>query len=215
MAGTRHGSGYCRVVGSFAVLFICTANHCRSPLAAQLTREELRARFGVDDAWTIDSAGTDVDPGRPMHRFASQVLRDRSIPVTEHAAAAASVGRLQAANLVLTASRRHRGWVVTQAPAVLGRTFTILQFARLADQVAEIAGPDPSELGQQLVAAAKLARAGMQPVATPDLDDVNDPIGRPLEAFEACADTLSDAIRRILRPLRLEPSHSRSAVLGG
>jgi len=40
---------------SFGVLFVCTANHCRSPIAEHLLRRELASR---DLDWSVASAGT-------------------------------------------------------------------------------------------------------------------------------------------------------------
>ena len=44
----------------YNVLFVCTGNICRSPLAEELLRRELEQR-GVGDRFTVDSAGTDAD----------------------------------------------------------------------------------------------------------------------------------------------------------
>ncbi len=107
------------------------------------------------------------------------------------------------ADLVLTAARRHRSSVVSMVPSALGRTFTILQFARLCAQVAPIVADDPGELGRQLVVQAKLARSSLQPVPV-ELDDLADPMGRGVEDFRVCADELQVAIEQILRPLELE-----------
>ena len=43
------------------LLFVCTGNLCRSPLAAAL----LRARVAVDGAWDIDAAGIAATAGLP------------------------------------------------------------------------------------------------------------------------------------------------------
>ena len=85
-------------------------------------------------------------------------------------------------------------------PAAVGRTFTILQFARLCDQVEPISTAEAGDAGRRLVVEAKLARSSLQPVPGED-DDLPDPMGRGIAEFEVCADRLQDAIDRILRPL--------------
>ena len=92
--------------------------------------------------------------------------------------------------------------MVSTVPKAVGRTFTILQFARLCDEVDSISSTDPGELGRQLVVEAKLARSSLQPVPG-EQDDLPDPMGRGPAEFEACADRLQNAIDRMLRPLNL------------
>ncbi|MEY4968716.1 MAG: hypothetical protein RLZZ261_487 [Bacteroidota bacterium] len=40
------------------VLMVCLGNICRSPVAQGVLEDELRAHFGPDHGWTVDSAGT-------------------------------------------------------------------------------------------------------------------------------------------------------------
>jgi protein-tyrosine phosphatase len=187
-------------LSTFRVLFVCTANHCRSPIAEQLLAFEVAKRFGATDAWQVESAGTDTPGPWPLHEFAAAVLAERIPRVADHHSIELGTAAIKRSDLVLTATRRHRGIVVSSVPAAVGRTFTILQFARLCEAVSAFTGTDPGDLGRQLVIEAKLARSALQPVAG-DLDDLPDPMGRGLGEFRSCADRLQDAIHRILRPL--------------
>ena len=189
-------------MSSFRVLFVCTANYCRSPIAQQLLIAECDRKFGPANSWIVESAGTDVRVVRPMHEFSVEVLRRRSAFVEGHWSVEVNNTMLERADLVLTASREHRAAVVRLLPAAIGRAFTIRQFARLAAVVDPIESTDPGELGRRLLTEAKAARALLQPVS-PELDDLPDPMGGPIEGFEACAATLDVSIELILRPLRL------------
>lgn len=193
----------------FRVLMVCTANHCRSPMAEQLLRDAAARRFG-DGGWTVDSAGTQIPGPWPLHEHAATVLAARLPTVRPHTSQPLSTATVTAADLILTASRRHRGIVVKGVPAAIGRTFTIRQFARLCDAVPSLttgAGgrdgadrADAGEWGRRLVTEAKLARSSLQPVPG-EQEDLPDPMGGSLADFELCADRLQDAIGRILRPL--------------
>lgn len=187
---------------SFRVLMVCTANHCRSPIAQQLLHHDSVAKFGPAGAWQVDSAGTDVRAPWPMHDHARTVLEERISEVGPHHSTDLIAEAVRDADLVLTAARQHRGVVVTMVPAAIGRTFTILQFARLCDQVAPITGGDSGDLGRELVVQAKLARSTLQPVPV-EQDDLPDPMGRGLADFRLCADRLQAAVDSILRPLEL------------
>jgi len=189
----------------FRVLMVCTANHCRSPIAEQLLAHDALEQFGKSGDWQVESAGTDIPGPWPLHKFAEAVLAERIPVVARHQSTSLTAAAIARSDLVLTATRRHRGVVASTLPAAVGRTFTILQFARLCDQVGPISGPEPGELGRQLVVDAKLARSSLQPVAG-ELDDLPDPMGRGLPEFRECADRLQDAIDRILRPLDVSRS---------
>ena len=185
---------------AFRVLFVCTANHCRSPIAEQLLAHDAAELFGTSDAWQVSSAGTNIPGPWPLHEHAVTVLSQRLPVVTEHRSVALTPSAITTADLILTASRRHRSITVSTVPAAVGRTFTILQFARLCDQVQPITGTDSGALGRELVVQAKLARSSLQPVPG-EQDDLPDPMGRGLAEFTVCADRLQDAITRMLRPL--------------
>jgi protein-tyrosine phosphatase len=191
-------------VATFRVLVVCTANHCRSPIGQQLLAHDARERFGDRDRWLIESAGTNI-PGRwPLHPYAATVLAERLPEVAEHESIQLSPALIARADLVLTATRQHRSAVVSSLPAAIGRTFTILQFARLCDEVPPISDSDTGNLGQELVVQARLARSSVQPVPG-EQDDLPDPMGRGLQDFRLCADRLQNSIDRILRPLTLLP----------
>lgn len=151
-------------------------------------------------AWTVRSAGTRADPGRAAHPLAEQVLLERGLTAVGTTSRLLTPDLIRAADLVLTAERAHRAAVVSLVPAALGRSFTLRQFARLADHVEPLTGADPVELGRVLIERAKLAR-GLGPVAGAEDDDLPDPIGRPLGAYQTCAATLDDVVARIVRPL--------------
>ncbi len=189
-------------VSTFRVLMVCTANYCRSPIAEQLLAAKARGLFGKADTWVVESAGTQAWESHPIHELSAQVLAERDALLHAHRSRQLDASIVRDADLILTAERQHRSVVVRLLPAAIGRTFTMLQFARLAAAVEPISGTDAGDLGRQLVVEAKAARATLQPVA-PDQDDVVDPMGGPIEAFHTCAATLDAAMEAILRPLRL------------
>ena len=189
----------------FRVLVVCTANHCRSPIAEQLLDVATAERFAARGGWSVESAGTDIPGPWPLHPSAATVLAERIPVVAEHYSRQLKPAMIQRADLVLTATRKHRSAVVSSVPAAVGRTFTILQFARLCDQVEPIAAADPGDAGRNLVVEAKLARSSLQPVPGAE-DDLPDPMGHGIAEFELCADRLQDAVDRILRPLGAVPS---------
>ncbi len=173
-----------------AVLFVCHANLCRSPMA-EYTARRLLAGWPV----TVASAGTDAVAGLAMHPYAAQVAAETGADPTAFRSRRLTPQHLDHAALVLTATRRQRSVCTALAPAALHRTFTLRQFGRLATAV-ESPIEEQSDPLRAVVAAAALARGRLQP-ALGDADDLRDPLTGTPDDFRRCA----REIERCLRPL--------------
>lgn len=69
-----------------SVLFVCTANICRSPLAEGYFRLQLAKRERLDH-FEVSSAGThDYHVGKPPFPLAVEVAKKRGIDMTHHVA---------------------------------------------------------------------------------------------------------------------------------
>ena len=116
------------------VLIVFTGNVCRSPFVERLLRTTL-APGGIE----ITSAGTGALVGDPIEpRVAKHLLAQGGDP-TGFAARQLTPALVAEADLVLTATRRHRSDVVVTHPAAMRYTFTLSDFAHLAASL----GPDP------------------------------------------------------------------------
>jgi protein-tyrosine phosphatase len=189
----------------FAILAVCHANLCRSPLVHHLLRRALRERLGPRaEAFEVSSMGTHARPGLPMHPHAAAVLREQSGDLAGSGEACEPhIGQFRSriiaadviarADLILTADRPQRTICVSTVPAAITRTFTVRQFGRLAAAVDPVGLPDaaPVQRARALVTEAHLARATFQPVAA-DEDDLPDPVGLPIQAFRDCVRRVSE-----------------------
>ncbi|RIJ78213.1 hypothetical protein D1871_03915 [Nakamurella silvestris] len=188
------------MTSNFRVLMVCTANHCRSPLAELILRQRLTGLDVPGTRWEVTSAGTHALVGRPMHDHVQQVLGERGVPTTDFTGRQLTEEIARAADLILVASREHRSYVVSLVPAVINRVFTLKQFARLCSAVPERTTTSWDTLGAELIVEARYARSALQPIA-PELDDLDDPIGLPIEAYRRCADEITEAVSAMLGPV--------------
>jgi protein-tyrosine phosphatase len=83
-----------------SVLFICTANRYRSPIAAACFQDQLLKRKEVKD-WHILSAGTWTTDGLPAVPEAIRKARQFGLDIQEHRSCAISTNLLQQAGLIL------------------------------------------------------------------------------------------------------------------
>jgi protein-tyrosine phosphatase len=173
----------------FAVLAVCHANLCRSPMVEGLTRHALIDAFGSDLPIDVSSAGTDARPGLPMHPYAAAVLDAIGGDTAGFRTRILNPRTVAGADLVLTATREQRTRCVELVPSAVSRVFTLRQFGRIAaavDPATLAAAVDPAQWVAALVREANLVRGELQPV-TVDEDDLDDPVGQPLAAFHECA----------------------------
>lgn len=180
---------------TFAVLFVCTANECRSPIAEHLARA-LSSALGLN--WRIASAGTQTVGGRPINPLAEKALAKHGLhPDPTWRSTRLTAALLAEADLVLTATARHRSRVVTTHPPTVDRTFQLLHFARLA----AVAGADeprlPASDPWNVLTVLQARRSAVQPVPN-GADDIADPIGHRFRAFRSCAETTSRALNQMM-----------------
>src|SRR5258705_3850565 len=90
------------------VLFVCTGNTCRSPLAAIA----LRAELGDDAAYVeVSSAGTAATPGQPASEGSRRVAAADGFDLSAHRARPLTAELVRAAGFVFGMSEAHRAAV--------------------------------------------------------------------------------------------------------
>jgi protein-tyrosine phosphatase len=175
---------------SFGVLFVCTGNVCRSPLAERY----LLARLPAGAPVRAGSAGVRALVGEPMDPPSAQALRELGGDDRGHAARALDAGLVRAADLVLGATVQHREAVLRLEPAALHRTFTVKEFVRLAAGLPPAADPGAAA---GLVAAVA-GRRGLAGPVPPGRDDIGDPFAAPLAFARAAARDCAQAVDALL-----------------
>ncbi len=180
------------------MLFVCTGNVCRSPVAQGLTTAWVARTAGAEapDVEVL-SAGTAAPAGRPMDERSASALARLGGDPTGHRARILTPDLAAGADLVLTMTRRHRRAVLEMAPRGLRRTFTLLE---AADLLRATEAPDLAALpaDERVLRLGRLLDAGRRRRSSSASDDVPDPVGRPAGVHDAVADTIASALHPLL-----------------
>ncbi len=87
------------------ILFVCTGNTCRSPMAACLMNH-LCQKNGLTDVRAI-SAGVDAWDGQPASTGAQHAMSRRGLSLSQHRSQSVTQALLDSADLIFCVSRRH------------------------------------------------------------------------------------------------------------
>ena len=105
-----------------SVLFVCTANVCRSPIALGLFKHKIASE--PDAAlWKLDSAGTWAPEGEPASTKSQFLLKQRGIDIQGHRSKSVSLELLRSYNLILTMERGHKEALRSEFPEIKDRVF--------------------------------------------------------------------------------------------
>jgi len=190
----------------FTILTVCTGNICRSPVAEQLLRVGLAELPDV----VIESAGTHSTDGWTMPDQAAALSREFGGDPTGHASRYLVERHVAGAQLVLAMSREHRSAVVKMHPRAMKSSFTIREFARLAEGITDAELEGISALGADDITGRLTAfvyivssrRGHVARLVDPEGDDVVDPYRRSDEVYALAGEQLAPAVEKTVRALR-------------
>lgn len=136
-----------RETTAHTILFVCSGNRCRSPLAAAMATRMLARREGVDElellaaGYRIESAGTGCLRGAPATPEAQAAAAARGLDLSTHEAQPLTHAVLERADEIFVMTRAHRDSIAEFAPDAVARVRPLDRRAR------DI--PDPYGHGQQ------------------------------------------------------------------
>ncbi len=142
-----------------AVLFVCTANQCRSPMAEAMFRRLLE-EHGLT-GWRVESAGTWTQDGIPATNFAQEAMRARGLDISAHRSREVSADLLRQFDLILTMEEGHKEALRFEFPDVADRVFLLSEMADKAFEIEDPVGKPLEEYRRTADEIHALLKAGL------------------------------------------------------
>lgn len=170
------------------VLFLCSGNVCRSPIAERLTHAYAQDRNLGD--LTAESAGTRALVGFPIEPVAASVIVGLGGVVEDFKARRLRPEMIKRADLILAMTDQIRDKSMEMVLGTSHCTFTLLEALRIVEST-----------GARTVAEIAVARREYGPV---DDININDPVGLREAAFEDVGERIAAALFPLLDVLDLK-----------
>jgi len=119
------------------VLFVCTGNTCRSPMAEYLCRQWL----GAGSGWEAASAGLAAAPNQPASRPAIDLLARHGIDLRPHRSRILTREEVDRARLIVVMTGMHREALLQRFPEVADRVQLLSAFGPSAGARRDIEDP--------------------------------------------------------------------------
>lgn len=187
------------------ILFVCTGNTCRSPMAEGLFRK-LAEKEGL--SCEVRSAGVSAWDGSPISKHSADILQGRG--VLDRISSSAVTGQTVSwADLILTMTTGHKETLIRRYPEAVDKVYTLKEFAEDDPSVAEAIAERQrlhSELQIKRALGERISEEELRQVRQLEFGmpgfDIADPYGGDRAMYEKSAAEIEVYLIKLIRKLR-------------
>jgi protein-tyrosine-phosphatase len=121
----------------YSVLFVCTANVCRSPMAMALLESKVKSQ---DNQWLIKSAGVWAMPGYPVAENTRLLMSELGVDLSEYVSQPITPKLMAEFNLILTMESGQKEALKAAFPQYSAKVFLLSEMVGENDDVVDPIG---------------------------------------------------------------------------
>lgn len=192
------------------ILFVCTGNTCRSPMAEALFRHMAKqAGLQVE----VRSAGVAATDGAPISPHSRTILEKKGL-TDDIRSSAVIKEHIAWADLILTMTMNHKRVIVEMYPEAVTKSFTLKEYVldhnpdlqqKMEEKEAIIANIQMNLALNEPVDEHETKRLEQLEAEVPSFD-VADPFGGSLDDYEACAAEIEQHLQQVINKLKRHDS---------
>ncbi|MBI3292403.1 MAG: low molecular weight protein arginine phosphatase [Elusimicrobia bacterium] len=171
------------------LLFVCTGNTCRSPMAEYLFKKMLREAHREDVQ--VRSCGVAASPLMQIPDPVVRLMKAEGVDISRHRSQPLTVEEVHRADVILAMDQSHRAVIEALYPEAQSKTFLLKTYVQAAG-VEGREGPSTS------------LRAG----SGLEGGDICDPIGQTDDGYRACLKEITTCLKRLQAQLPPPPETS-------
>ncbi len=121
------------------ILFVCTGNLCRSPMASGLFRKRLEEE-GLADGYEVRSAGVSAVEGSPASFNALRAMEEYGVDLGSHQAHLLTAEDVRRADVVVVMEEYHREAIAERLPEEAHKVHLLTELAGESGDVEDVYG---------------------------------------------------------------------------
>ncbi len=144
-----------------SILFVCSANMCRSPMAEALFSNLLKQHEDLDD-WYVSSAGVWALEGNRASEGAVKAMERRGIDLRYHRARQVTAEMIMDSDLVLVMEQNHKEALRVSFPKFTARIYLLAEMVGLSHDIRDPIGGMAADYDDTVNELEKLFEAGFR-----------------------------------------------------
>lgn len=114
----------------YRILFVCTANVCRSPMAEAIVNHKIEEEGAEERLWA-ESSGIWANEGTPASSMTQMVAAEEGLDLSGHRSTPITPHLIKTSDLILCMTPSHKRDLLQIFPHLEKKIFTLREFGRL------------------------------------------------------------------------------------